>query len=478
MNLINLLKKNSFKFKKKVCIESGNLNINYKQFYEIILKTTTFLKKKNIKKNDTLAVILENSLDIIILIFASSNIGNKIILLDDYYTDKFKKTLVQKLKVNAIISNKSNIEIFKNIKTKILIDKKNLLELTAQEKQSKIYNKKYLKEFLITFSSGSTADPKPIMFSEKTKIIRAKNMKTLFNLDSNDKLILACSANHSLGFRIIFTSIIYGLTLNLLDKFDIELFIKLVKKKKCTFPILIGSQVYELLKKKILLNKFKKGILSTSSVLPNYLKSKIINSGNKLFEMYGASEIGTVTSHCLNNNLNKISSVGNVASKNIKIKILSQKNKFLGPNHIGQIVCKHNFMFNNYFLNKKKTNNNLYKKYFKTGDYGYFDNDGFLYLKGRMKNIIKRSGINIFAEDIENILLQDKFIDEIVVGNKKKNNDNLLIFFIKKNKKINYRYIQNICLKKLSKFQYPNEIIFVKNFKKTNIGKIDRKKIN
>ena len=46
MNIINLLNKNSFKFKKKNCIESNNINISYEKFFDIILKTTSFLKKK------------------------------------------------------------------------------------------------------------------------------------------------------------------------------------------------------------------------------------------------------------------------------------------------------------------------------------------------------------------------------------------------------------------------------------------------
>ena len=481
MNIINSLNKNSLKFKKKNCIETKNISVSYEKFFEIILKTTTFLKKNNVTKKSSLAVINESFLDTIILIFASANIGNKIILLDDYYSDEFKTKLIKKLKIDIIISNYlnlKNLKDFQNIKSIILLKNYDLITRTENEKKSKILNKNFIKEFLITFSSGSTADPKPIVFSEYTKIKRAKNMKRLFKLTHNDKLILSCSPNHSLGFRIIFTSILNGMTLSLIDKFDSRNYMRLVKNKKCSFPILLGSQMYELIRKNILSFKFKKGILSTSSVLPNQLKEKIVKSKNNLFEMYGASEIGTVTYFCVNKNKDQINSVGKITGSNIKLKILSKEGKFHKHNQTGEIICKNNFMFNNYYLDKKKTKENFFKNYFKTGDYGYFDNKGFLYFKGRIKNIIKRSGINIFAEDIEKILVQDKFIDEIIVTSKKKMNDNLLIFYIKKNKNLNKQYVQNVCLKKLSKFQYPNEIIFVKNFEKTSIGKIDRKKIN
>ena len=138
MNIINSLKKNSLKFKKKNCIETKNISISYEKFFEIILKTTTFLKKNNVTKKSTLAVINESFLDTIILIFASSNIGNKIILLDDYYSDEFKTKLIKKLKVDIIITNYlslKNLKDIQNIKSIILLKNYDLIIRTENEKK-------------------------------------------------------------------------------------------------------------------------------------------------------------------------------------------------------------------------------------------------------------------------------------------------------------------------------------------------------
>ena len=93
------------------------------------------------------------------------------------------------------------------------------------------------------------------------------------------------------------------------------------------------------------------------------------------------------------------------------------------------------------------------------------------------KNIIRRSGITIYPEDIENILLNDKKIHEAAVIGKETKNYSHIFLFIKKNNYIDENYIKNICLKKLSTFQLPNKIIFLKEFPKTNLGKINKKSL-
>ena len=127
-----------------------------------------------------------------------------------------------------------------------------------------------------------------------------------------------------------------------------------------------------------------------------------------------------------------------------------------------------------YYDSKKLNKDAFFQGYFKTGDLGYMNRQKYLFFKSRAKNTIRRSGITIYPEDIEKIFLKDKNINDVaVIGKEMKSKTDIFLFLIKK-KKIDERYIKNICLKKLSKFQFPNKIFFVKKFPKTNLGKIDK----
>ena len=96
---------------------------------------------------------------------------------------------------------------------------------------------------------------------------------------------------------------------------------------------------------------------------------------------------------------------------------------------------------------------------------------------GRKKNIIRRSGFSVYPEDIENIFLNDRNINEVaVIGVNRVKNEEIHLF-LKKGKKLNDAYIKNICIKKLSTFQMPNKIHFLDKLPKTNLGKVDKKKL-
>ena len=217
-------------------------------------------------------------------------------------------------------------------------------------------------------------------------------------------------------------------------------------------------------------------MISTSAKLLQ-IQKRIIEKNINLFEMYGAAEVGTITNLDINKNKKFLSSVGKSYKKSIKIKILSDKNKFLGNNKIGEIVCKTPGKFKMYYNAKELNKNSYFKEYFKTGDLGYMDKYNYVYFKSRIKNIIRRGGITIFPEDIEKVFINDKNIKDVAAIGKENKNKTIIYLFIVKRNNINENYIKNICLNKLSNFQYPNEIIFLKQFPKTNLGKINKIKL-
>ena len=97
-----------------------------------------------------------------------------------------------------------------------------------------------------------------------------------------------------------------------------------------------------------------------------------------------------------------------------------------------------------------------------------------LFFVGRKKNIIRRNGITIYPEDIEKELTQNQKIKEVATCSVEKDGKDNMYLFVKKEKDVNYEFIRNLCLKKLSTFQIPNHIILIDKFPKTNLGKIDK----
>ena len=488
MTILNILKNNSIKYPNKDCLVIDDLIFSYSEFYNEVIKTIIFFRKNNINKKNIVGIVEDNTLSHILSLFALSSIGAKTVPLNNHYSKNVILNIFKDLKIDILISNHTNAKFLKkkiNFKKIISTTKSKKFLFFDDYKKIKFYkNKNKLTnnindDYIILLTSGSTGNPKPIVFSQKNKIYRSRSMAKLYNISSSDRISITCLIDHSLGMRLLFLPILNCATCVVITKFTKDNYYECVKKNKITFSILVSSQINQIAADTHRFNNFylKKGLVSSAGKLSNNLKKKIIKKKIKLYEMYGASEIGTVTSINLTKEKNKIHSVGKSYEKNIDIKILSKKNEFLSSNQKGEIICKTPALFTKYYKLANITKKSLFKGYFKTGDIGYLDKNKYLFFVGRKKYIIKRSGITIYPEDIENILLNTKNIDEVAVVGKKTPLNELVYLFVKKNKKINENLIKTICIKKMSIFQLPDKIILINNFKKTSIGKINKKSL-
>ena len=484
MSLFNLLKLQTIKNPSKTALVLDEKEYSYDELLKLVEKMIIILKKKGVKKNDIIVVLENNTIFHVLSLFAISYLNITSVPLGTGYSYQQIKKFIKVTNANCIIGNLSYSKIFSKVEQiKIFINTNKIrlnnikLKKIFINKKSKIVNLK--KDYIISMTSGSTSDPKPLAYSQKTKIIRYRLFKKLYKLNKSDTIIVTCPIATSLGMRMLFLPLLSGAKCVIMRKFTSNLYFDYVQRHNVTFSALVPSQIDELVlqNKKFKSFYLKKGLVSASSKLFESTKKKIINKKISLFEMYGMAEMGTITNINLTKNKVKSKSVGKTYDKKISIKILSHNKKYLSKNKVGEIICKSPGRFEGYFGLKDLTKNAFFKGYFKTGDIGYLDKNNNLFYLGRKKNVIKRSGVNIYPEDIEGILLKNSNIKEVAVIPFIKNSSTKIILFVKKDKTLTYNLIRNICLKKLSTFQLPNEIKLISRFPKTSSQKIDKQKI-
>ena len=490
MSIFQEIKKVSKKYPNKIALITENNVLSYSKLVNEVEAVSAFFLSLKIKAKDNVGIIENNTIEFILSFLAISNIGAMVTPLSTSYTKKMIYSNFKNLKINHLILWYKYLDYFKNkklnLKNLITTDKKiknyTFFEDYKNFKNIKKYviNKKNLNDYLICLTSGSTNKPKPIVLSQKTKILRSIAARKLYNIDKNDVVLTPSPLDHTLGQRILLLPLLIGATSVVLNVFTSFNFYEAIKKHKVTFTILVPNQINELINNKAEFKNFflKKGIVSASSKLSNKLKKKLMKNKIKIYEMYGASEIGTATSICLNNDKNNFKSVG-TQYENIKIKILSDKNTFLPKMKVGEILCKTPFIFSKYYKMKKETKNSFYKNYFKTGDIGYLNKKNYLYYLGRKKNIIKVSGNMVYAEDIESIITKNKnILEAAVMGLSDRNGfEKIILCVVSKNKNYSKEKLFEYCQKNLTNFQQPFKILFLKYFIKTNLGKLDRPKI-
>ena len=118
-------------------------------------------------------------------------------------------------------------------------------------------------------TSGSTSEPKPLAYSQNTKIIRYKLFKKLYKIDKKDTVIITCPIATSLGMRMLFLPLLTGAKCVVMRKFTSSMYFDYIEKYKVTFSSLVPSQIDDLISNKKKFKNFflKKGLVSASSKL-------------------------------------------------------------------------------------------------------------------------------------------------------------------------------------------------------------------
>ncbi|HDD64977.1 MAG TPA: long-chain fatty acid--CoA ligase, partial [Firmicutes bacterium] len=145
---------------------------------------------------------------------------------------------------------------------------------------------------------------------------------------------------------------------------------------------------------------------------------------------------------------------------------------------IGEIVVRGENVMKGYYKMEEETKKSFFGEWFRTGDMGYEDEDGYFYIVDRKKDVIIVSGMNVYPRMIEEVIYRHPAVDEVAVvpephpvyGEVPK-----AVIKVKENAEISKSEIVNLCRKHLGKHEIPRKIEFVKELPKTPTGKIDKK---
>jgi len=277
-----------------------------------------------------------------------------------------------------------------------------------------------LSDYILTMTSGSTGSPKPIIFTQQTKIERAfKATINYYQLTSHDTVLVATPLYHSLAQRSLLMPLMLGATVVILPKFSLQAWLKSIAEHQVSFLFAVSSQLVALLtelsKQGTAPSEQNKAhdfsslrcLVSSSATLNETDKKLLLKHLNCHFhECYGASEVGVVTDFDITEKGVPLASVGRVLP-NIELKICDKNRTRLPFGEIGEIACLTPTQFKGYFNLPEQTQASFDDEgYFYTGDLGYLDEKGYLYFIGRTKEVIKSGGINVYPQDIESVLLE------------------------------------------------------------------------
>ena len=469
--------------------------ITNKNLKENLEKINSYLtQKKKLKKNSIICTLAENSLSSIQLMLGIMYSGMINVPLNLVAGDEQLSYIIKHSEAKILFSTKSNLHLAQRIIEKsdlnvelIEIDKNNFADNLEDVKKKETFELNGSDNALLMYTSGTTGKPKGAMLTHDNILNGGKNVLLSHNLDKLDKALCVLPLYHINGFIVtVMGPLVSQSSVVLCEKFSATNFWHQISEFKCTWFSIVPTIVSSLINKYsesefklINTNLVKFGRSASAALAPethkNFEKKFKIN----LIETMGLTETcAPILSNPMDPRKIKYGSPG-IAYGN-EVKILDENYIELERNKIGQICVQGKNVMKEYYKNPKETKKSFYKNWFLTGDLGFMDDDNFVFVKGRLKELIIKGGENISPREIDDVLYQHPNVLEAAAFSVKCNHYGEKIeagIVLKDRKKSTEEEIIKHCNNYLGKFKSPDKVYFFNELPKGSSGKIQRLKI-
>jgi long-chain acyl-CoA synthetase len=479
--ITNFLLNSTEKFPTKSAIIFEDTKITYSDLTSKSFSLANFLKTNS---SNIISLFLSNSIDFVISYFGILASGNICHIIPPSISDS---NLIHQLKLinpSLIISNK--ILQKKLLRTKIIPNIKFLdIESFYFENTTNFHTKNEPTSIaMILFSAGTTSIPKAVQLSHNNVENTVNRVSSFLKITENDLDVISLPLSHSFGLGCLNCIIKSGGTVILhKNTLNMPKVISSIKDYSATSFASTPTTFQQIMDnyKSEFQNSINsiRYILTNSSPMPNELTNDLLEilKNKKLYTYYGLTEASRSTFHLYKKHDDKINSVGKPLS-GVTIKIIKNSNECKSLEH-GEILIKGNHVSPGYWKhiqNEQKFENN----WLHTGDIGYFDKDGYLFLVGRKDDLINVGGEKVFPKEIEDVLKQIDEIDDVAV---KGIPDKLLgqiikAYIVTKNGiELKDNEIYSFCKGKLENYKIPKTIEFLEKLPKNDQGKLLRNKL-
>jgi len=498
MDIVNILKQRAEEYAQKPALIFGQEQVSFRLLKDKVFSLAQGLRKLGVKPGDKVAIYLPNWPEYIYSYLAIWSIGACSVPLDFMLTEDEIISCLSHSEAKVLITkHKANIS-FANLKSALPSLKQIISCRTAEEGtlsfeeflslEADNFSGPEVKEkdyAIIFYTSGTTGKPKGVLINYLQLDAPPKSMAFFVNADLSSKDVALCALpfSHLGGLIYIQNTITFGLTLVLMERFMPLDFLRNVQNYKVNFFWIVPSMYYALLQ----LKEFETFNLSSLRWIVTFGASNSPDALRRFHQFcpkasllngWGLTETNAPTV-VLPMGSKNIESVGRPAPW-IEVKILDDNGDELKTGQVGEVAVKSWVVTDGYLKDEELTRQTIRNGWFYTGDLGRFDSEGFLYIVGRKKEMIKVGGEIVFEPEVESVLLKHPDVAEAaVVGVSDKLRGELPKAFLvaKEGKNIPEEDLRFFLRQHLAHFKIPHYFEFCAELPKNRTGKIDKEKL-
>ena len=515
---VTFLKRTADIFPNYTSIISENNKFTWKSTFTRCKLFASSLKKRKIKRGDTVSIIAPNSsamyeahfaipmigavintinirLDAKTVSFILTHSDSKIIFSDTEFLPIVKEALKISRQKIPIIFIEDDLNFSKNIKGDQSYEDF-LNESNLEDYKFDLIIEDEWFPISLSYTSGTTGNPKGVVTHHRGAYLNSISNHLIWNMKKNPVYLWTLPMFHCNGWCFPWTIAALSGTNICLRKIDSKEIFRLIKKYNvsnlCGTAVIINMLISEGTKL-----DHRVEFMTGAAPPPVSVLKKIEEQGFNITHTYGLTEVYGPAVVCEwqkewdNENADTVAELKSrqgVKCHGISdLQVINKKTKkpvAKNGKELGEVYMRGNTVMMGYYKDKKATQDSFKEGWFHTGDIGVVFENNYIQLKDRLKDIIISGGENISTIEIENVLFQHPdILDAAVVGKNYKKWGAVPCAFItlKKNSSITEQEVIDFCRSNIAKFKIPKKIIF-RDIKKTSTGKIQkfllRKKAN
>lgn len=276
--------------------------------------------------------------------------------------------------------------------------------------------------FCIAYTSGTTGEPKGVMISHRSRCLTFMSAAIDWGLGPGRNTIAVAPMYHGAGFAFAYAAVALGGTLSMLRQFDPEVMLKMVERDRISSMFLVP--VHATFLKKLGEDAIRRFDTSTLECLyfnaapfPQALKEWTIDMfpGVGVHELYGSTEAGVVTDLRPEYQLTKPGCVGPPWFLT-EVRVVDDAGHEVQPGEPGELYSRSPYLMNGYYKNPEATKEVTTADGFLTaGDVAILDEDRFVYIVDRTKDMIITGGVNVYPREVEEVLIKHPHLLEVAV---------------------------------------------------------------
>jgi long-chain acyl-CoA synthetase len=434
MNIGSLLPRHALYRPDHTAIVFGDRRFTFQEFNQRVNRLANALLELGLTKGDKIATILPNCLELLEVYWAVAKIGVVVVPLSTLTRGKGLVNLLQDSDVTTVVTNldfAGEVDAIKKDLPEVQSDRYLLTgdtairgyrsydELTATASDQNPRGIEISDDDLynIIYSSGTTGHPKGIVHTHYIRAMYCALFASAYRIRPESIILHAGSIVFNGAFLTLMPSMYVGATYILLEQFKPKEFIEAIERERVTHVKMVPSQIIAMINAPNFSAKALESLEMIGTVgAPLHLehKEKLNNAlPGRFYELYGLTE-GFVTILDKNDYAAKANSVG-APPPFFEMRIVREDGTDAGVGEVGEIVGRGPALMPGYYKRPDLTAQTIIDGWLHTGDLGYVDADGFLFLVDRMKDLIISGGCNVFPRDIEELIVQHPAVREAAV---------------------------------------------------------------